>query len=84
MARRLAPCLFGGTIRVSGNGRWKRPADGRWELVRFDIRDFEVLDETPLAEVVDRLRAVRRSGWPEIDDPVAELQRLRDEVEDDH
>ena len=84
MARRLAPCLFGGTIRVSGNGRWKREADGRWELVRFDIRDFELLDETPLAEVVRRLRDVQGSDWPEIDDPVAELRRLRDDTEHDH
>ena len=84
MARRLAPCLFGGTIRVSGNGRWKREADGHWELVRFDIRDFELLDETPLTELVDRLRHVQGSGWPEIDDPLAELRRLRDEGEHDH
>ena len=81
-ARRLERHLFGGTVRVFGNGRWNREADGRWVLVRFDIKDFELLDDTPLPEVVRRLRSVQGSGWPGIDDPAAELRRMRDGDED--
>lgn len=84
MARRLAGHLFDGTIRVSGNGRWKRDSEGRWVLLRFDIKDFEVLDDTQLPEVVQQLREVPGSGWPEIENPVDELRRLRGEATHDH
>ena len=77
MARQLAPHLFGPTLRVVGNGRWLRESGGHWRLIRFDIHDFEVLDDAPLNEVVERLRAIEGSGWREIEDPRAELERLR-------
>lgn len=83
MARRLAPHLFGDPIRVQGNGRWKREADGNWVLLRFDIKDFDVLDDTPLPTVVEQLREVPGSGWPQIKDPLAELRHLREETEHD-
>ena len=84
MARRLATHLFDGTVRVFGNGRWKRNREGRWVLLRFDVKDFEVLDDTPLPTVVQQLREVPGSGWSQIDDPFAELRRLREETEHDH
>ena len=84
MARRLGPYLYGGTIRVLGNGRWKRDAEGQWILLRFDIKDFETLDDRPLPELVKQLREVPGSGWRRVDDPLAELQRLREEAEDSH
>ena len=84
MARRLAPHLFGGTISVQGNGRWKRDADGNWVLLRFDIKHFEVLDDTPLPKVVGELREVPGSGWARIKDPLTELRHLREETEHDH
>ena len=56
MARRLSPHLFGSTLRVHGNGRWERDAEGAWLLKRFDIESFEILDDEPLAAVIDRLR----------------------------
>ena len=77
MARRLAPHLFGPVLRVRGEGRWVRTDEGRWNLLRFDIRDFEVLDEADLGEVVQRLRAVEGSGWKKIAQPARELHRLR-------
>ena len=81
MARRLAPHLYNGTIRVTGSGRWKRDAEGHWTLLRFDIKDFEVLDDRPLPELVEQLRGVPGSGWRRVKDPSAELRRLRDEAE---
>ena len=77
IARELAHYLFGSTLRVHGSGRWERDADGNWNLRRFDIAHYEVLDDTPLPDVVARLRQIRGSGWKEIDDPYTELMRLR-------
>jgi len=77
MARQMAPHLFGPTLRVLGNGRWLRGSGGHWNLIRFDIRAFEILDDAPLTEVVERLRSIEGSGWRNFDDPIAELQRLR-------
>lgn len=76
MARDLAPHLFT-TLRVHGNGRWERDAEGNWNLKRFHILGFDVLEDAPLSAVVARLRQVSGSGWREIEDPSAELQRLR-------
>ena len=77
MARRLAPHLYGAPLRVHGDGRWERDADGGWEMKRFNVSDFEELDDAPLGEVVGRLRDVEGSGWKDIDDPSSELERLR-------
>ncbi len=77
VARRLAPNLFGATLRVHGEGRWERDLDGNWNLLRFDIRDFEPLDDVPLGEAVERLRAVQGSGWQRVSEPARELHRLR-------
>lgn len=78
VARLLAPNLFGAVLRVHGEGRWERDQDGNWNLLRFDIRHFEPLDDVPLGEAVKRLRAVKESGWPRIPEPARELRRLRD------
>ncbi len=77
MARRLAPYLFGPTLRLRGDGRWERDAEGGWTMKRFNVTGFGELDDAPLGEVVGRLRDVEGSGWKEIDDPSSELERLR-------
>ena len=77
MARRLAVHLYGPPLRVQGNGRWEREAAGRWVMKRFNITSFVELDDAPLGEVARRLRDVEGSGWKEIEDPTAELRRLR-------
>ena len=77
MARRLAVHLYGPPLRVHGEGRWERDADGCWMMRRFNITDFDELDDAPLGQIVERLRAVEGSGWKEIEDPAAELRRLR-------
>ena len=84
MARRLAPHLFAATLRVHGTGRWERNAEGAWNLKRFNITDFEVLEDAPLSAVVKCLRQVPGNGWKEIDDPYAELQRLRQGPDEVH
>ena len=77
VARLLGPNLFGAILRVHGEGRWERDQEGKWNLLRFDIRDFEPLDDIRLGEAVRRLRAVKGSGWQRISEPARELHRLR-------
>lgn len=77
MARRLGVYLYGPPLRVRGEGRWERGAEGDWLMKRFNIADFNVLDNAPLVEIVGQLRNVEGSGWKDIEDPAAELQVLR-------
>ena len=77
MAKRLAVHLYGPPLRVHGNGRWERDADGGWVMKRFNITSFDVLDDAPLGEVARRLRDVKGSGWKQVEDPTAELRYLR-------
>ena len=76
-AKRLATYLYGPVLRVRGNGRWERGADGNWLMRRFNIDDFQELDEVPLSEVVGQLRGVEGGGWKDIDDPAAALRQIR-------
>ena len=77
MARRLAVHLYGPTLRVQGDGRWERDADGDWVMKRFNITNFEQLDDAPLGQVAQRLRDVDGSGWKDIENPAEELRQLR-------
>ena len=83
MARRLAVHLYGPTLRMQGDGRWERDADGGWVMKRFSITNFEQLDDAPLGRVAQRLRDVDGSGWKDIEDPAEELRHLRG-IEETH
>jgi len=76
-ARELASYLFDQSVRVAGHGKWRRTADRVWELENFKIQSWQVLDETPLADLLDSLRAIEGSGWNSMDDPQEELRKLR-------
>jgi hypothetical protein len=73
IARRIAPHLYGPPLRVRGTGTWVRTGAGVWELQRFRINDFEVLDDAPLLTVVGNLRKVKGSDWSTVSDPVRVL-----------
>ena len=60
VALRLAPLLFHHHLRVHGTGRYSRDGEGQWEMRSFRISHFDELDDRPLAETVERLRAVTR------------------------
>ena len=77
MAKTIARYLLGPELRVHGDGRWHRDKTGTWQLARFTIGSFEVLDGEPLSAVVARLRDIKGSEWPEVEDPWAELERER-------
>lgn len=76
-AKKLAPYLFGNTLRVHGNGRWYRDQFGNWTMDRFTITEFSELDDSSLADVVSKLRSVPQSGLKSSEDPISDLQRIR-------
>jgi hypothetical protein len=74
-AERLAKHINRSIVRVSGRGSWMRLATGAWLMRSFEIKDFEVLDDAPLAEVIKRLHGIEGADWG--DDPLSDLARLR-------
>lgn len=77
LARRLAPHLFGNTLRLHGTGRWQREEDGQWSLKGFRVEHFEVLDDRSLTDAVEAIRAIPGSGWSDTDEAIEILERLR-------
>lgn len=83
-SKRLAQHYMGAPLRVHGDGRWVREETGTWQLLDFYIEDFEVLDDSPLTEVVERLRAVEGSTWGESQGAIADIMNLRRDPKDQH
>jgi hypothetical protein len=77
LATAMAAYIFKSQLRVFGNARWTRDEYGAWVLNKFTIRNFRVLDDSTLSDVVQRLRGVGAGNWDESDDPIGELHRLR-------
>lgn len=84
MAKKLAIHLFGGEVRVRGNARWERDENGIWKLLKFRIYDFEVLNELPLSEVIERMRSIEGSEWLSFEDPWDEWSKLRGDGDEIH
>jgi hypothetical protein len=79
IARKLAAHIFGAPVRVRGTGIWARSESGAWILKRFEIKDFDPLDETSLSKLFEGLRA--RLTPPEGGriNPVDLMRQLREE-----
>ena len=75
LSKQLSEHYQGALLRVRGSGRWTRQVDSKWKMLNFDIKDFEVLDDTPLADIVKRLQSLPGANWG--DDPIGDLKRLR-------
>lgn len=76
LAKDLRNELFEKPIRVNGIGKWSRGEDGEWQLEGFKITSWERLSDDALEAVLGRMRAAE-SDWDKIDDPLAELRRIR-------
>lgn len=77
LAKEMARHLYGATLRIHGTGSWVRHIDGVWQLQKFRISRFEVLEDTDLRAAVDELRHIKGSLWGEVDDPVRALMEER-------
>lgn len=75
LARKIAKHYDVGLLRVTGSGSWVRISTGAWLMRSFEINDFEVLDDTPLADVIKKLHGIDGSDWGE--DSIADLARIR-------
>lgn len=58
LARDLAKLLYGPSVRMHGNGRFERQADGTWKMTDFRVDRYEVLDGRSVNDVLDAVRAV--------------------------
>ena len=78
-ARELREYLleFDKPLRLIGRGKWTRTANGTWDLTEFKIADYEPLNGEALEQVLERIRKIPGSGWDKIDDPLAELDKIR-------
>lgn len=74
VAKPLARHLFE-PVRLYGRGRWTRSVDGEWELERFVVDRFDVLDERPLSSLILALRALPSGEWGS--NAVSDLLALR-------
>lgn len=82
LARQLAPYLYGPSVRLYGNGKFERQANGVWAMLDFRVDRFEVLEERPLHEALAAIRSVAGNALME-PDAYREVMRLRDEGHDD-
>ncbi len=76
LAKELAPYLFTNVIRVEGNGRWTRRADGEWEMLSFNATAFKVIEDADIRRNIADLRAVP-ADWKNLEDPLGALERIR-------
>lgn len=69
LAREMAPYLYkGNVLRVTGDAKWERLADGTWRLLGFKVHSFEVLADDTLEEAAQRLRNLHKTDWDSVDD----------------
>jgi hypothetical protein len=67
LARELGKLLYGPMVRLHGNGKFERQADGVWKMDDFKVDRYEVLDERSLAETLTLVRTVPNNGLMEPD-----------------
>jgi len=77
LAKEIGQHIFGAPIRVYGNGTWVQSAERRWDLTRFTVHSFEVLDNRPLTELLGELRDIPGNGWADLEDPIKEWRSIR-------
>lgn len=73
-AKKLAPYLYGQTIRLFGTAYWYRYPQGHWKLDHFRVENFQPLEDIPLGKAVEKLRSIPHDDW---DETIAEKINLR-------
>jgi hypothetical protein len=74
IAKQLGLKLFE-PVRLFGEGRWSRTAEGRWILNAFRIDSFQELESEGLADALTKLRAIPGLEWG--DNIIDEFLNLR-------
>lgn len=76
IAKELAHLLFQ-EVRLNGIATYVRDENAEWQLLNFEIQSYVPLAPESIASVISDLRAIPGSEWNKMDDPLAELRRLR-------
>lgn len=84
MGKQLATLFRAGPVRFRGTGTWYRQGNGEWDLRKFVIDGFDLLDDGPLSVAIADIRAAPASDWRKVDDPFGALGSERDERESKH
>jgi hypothetical protein len=58
LAKKLAPLLYGPTVRLHGSGRFERQPDGIWKMLIFQVERHEILDNRPVKDVLAEFRKI--------------------------
>jgi hypothetical protein len=68
--------LFHQYVRVSGDGKWRRDIAGKWYLDNLSASSFEILEDLPLRETLDKLRDILPdAGGSNLVNAITELRR---------
>lgn len=62
LARKLAKLLYGPTLRMHGNGRFERQANGVWRMTDLRVDRYDILDDLPVREALETVRNVPGNG----------------------
>ena len=73
LAQEIRHHILGPTLRFRGSGLWYRSGAGYWELRKFRIDSFEILNEAPLSDVIASLREVKGNRWSEVPEVLGAL-----------
>lgn len=73
LVRRLGQHIYEHVL-LTGYARWSRYG---WRLKRLEISDFKPPKNKPIAETMDRLRALDNGVWDSIEDPDAYISDMR-------
>jgi len=77
MARKLKRYLLEPIdVILFGEGKWQRTESGAWEIIDFRILDVSEIDFANFDAELEKVRSAG-SGWDDVDDVDAELERLR-------
>lgn len=68
--------LFHQHVRVSGDGKWRRDTSGKWHLDNLSATSFEVLNDEPLMDTLEKLREILpEAGGAALIEAISELRR---------
>lgn len=79
IAIELAKHLFA-SIQVEGNASWLRKENKTWELKKFDIKNFCVLDDTPAVSVIKN-NLILDEDWCKTNDLRSYAKKIREDTE---
>lgn len=85
LASEMAQYLYkGAVLRVTGDARWERLEDQRWQMKSFKVQEFVVLAEDTLEGVTEHLRSLRETDWNSLDNVDAFITASRGESDGLH